>query len=199
MKTTHVTDGIALLEKANAGLQPELMSDSDVRDMFAEYARAEKLAAFGKAVLARRMDASAVAKVTGTSVGKAKSVVETSKALETADEVRSAFQGGRISLDQASEIARAEVAQPKSESFQVLREKARRVVLEAEQHRGLGERQRKIPGIGPVPPEVAKAIAEDAFLTGVFFDGKGPASDEEVDENYPGIGRELRTTMSLVS
>jgi uncharacterized protein (DUF39 family) len=42
MKTTHVTDGIILLEKANAGLQPELMSDSDVRDMFAEYARAEK-------------------------------------------------------------------------------------------------------------------------------------------------------------
>ena len=283
MKTTHVTDGIALLEKANAGLQPELMSDSDVRDMFAEYARAEKLAAFGKAVLARRMDASAVARVTGTSVGKAKSVVETSKALEAADEVRSAFQGGRISLDQASEIVRAEVARPgsgselltvaKSESFQVLREKARRVVLEAEQHRGLGERQREariarsntdelgmmhihlalqphvgtpivnraeaeasrlyraakkagepepferyladayaamlsdsgstrpsskpemvvlvsheipkrgwdevrdgeicsIPGVGPISPERAKEIANDAFLTGVFYDGK---------------------------
>ena len=295
MKTTHVTDGIALLEKANAGLQPELMSDSDVRDMFAEYARVEKLAAFGKAVLARRMDASAVAKFTGTSVGKAKSVVETSKALETADEVRSAFQGGRISLDQASEIARAEVAQPgsaselltvaKSESFQVLRERSRRVVLEAEQHRGLGERQReariarsntdelgmrhihlafqphvgtpivnraeaeasrlyraakktgepepferyladayaamltggqtrkatrpelvmlvsfeiakrgwndvqegevcKIPGIGPVPPEVAKAIAEDAFLTGVFFDGKDLRQMKKWTRNTP--------------
>ena len=160
-----------------------------------------------------------------------------------------------------------------SESFQVLREESRKVVLEAEQHRGLGERQReartarhfndelgmknihlklppvlgeavcnraeadaqrlhreakregreepfdrhladafakmlagsdvkghceradvtilvshevakrgwtdvradevcKIPGIGPVAPEVAKEIAEDAFLSGVFFDGK---------------------------
>ena len=30
----------------------------------------------------------------------------------------------------------------------------------------------KIPGIGPVSPEVARAIARDAFLSGVFYDGK---------------------------
>jgi hypothetical protein len=30
----------------------------------------------------------------------------------------------------------------------------------------------KIPGVGPVSPEVAKRIACDAFLTGVFFDGQ---------------------------
>jgi hypothetical protein len=30
---------------------------------------------------------------------------------------------------------------------------------------------RKIPGVGPVPPEIAKEIAEDAFLSGVFYDG----------------------------
>ena len=29
----------------------------------------------------------------------------------------------------------------------------------------------KIPGVGPVAPQVAKAIAQDAFLTGVFYDG----------------------------
>jgi hypothetical protein len=29
----------------------------------------------------------------------------------------------------------------------------------------------KIPGVGPVAPRVAKEIAEDAFLSGVFFDG----------------------------
>lgn len=29
----------------------------------------------------------------------------------------------------------------------------------------------KIPGIGPVSPQVAKSIAHDAFLTGVFYDG----------------------------
>jgi hypothetical protein len=30
----------------------------------------------------------------------------------------------------------------------------------------------KIPGVGPVSPQVAKEIAQDAFLNGVFFDGK---------------------------
>jgi 5-methylcytosine-specific restriction endonuclease McrA len=29
----------------------------------------------------------------------------------------------------------------------------------------------KIPGVGPVAPQVAKEIARDAFLTGVFYDG----------------------------
>lgn len=29
-----------------------------------------------------------------------------------------------------------------------------------------------IPGIGPVSPEIARKIAADAFLTGVFYDGK---------------------------
>ena len=54
-------------------------------------------------------------------------------------------------MDQASEIATAEKASPGSssellklaqdESFQTLREKSRKVVLEAEQHRGLAQRQ----------------------------------------------------------
>jgi hypothetical protein len=30
----------------------------------------------------------------------------------------------------------------------------------------------KIPGVGPVSPSIAKEIAEDAFLTGVFYEGK---------------------------
>ena len=29
----------------------------------------------------------------------------------------------------------------------------------------------KIPGVGPVAPQVAKEIAQDAFLSGVFYDG----------------------------
>ena len=29
----------------------------------------------------------------------------------------------------------------------------------------------KIPGVGPIAPEVAKDIAQDAFLNGVFYDG----------------------------
>ena len=38
--------------------------------------------------------------------------------------------------------------------------------------RGAGGRGRKIPGVGPVAPEIARRIASDAFLSGVFFDGK---------------------------
>jgi hypothetical protein len=30
----------------------------------------------------------------------------------------------------------------------------------------------KIPGIGSVSPQIAKRIADDAFLSGVFYDGK---------------------------
>ncbi|MBA2725984.1 MAG: hypothetical protein H0U53_08345, partial [Actinobacteria bacterium] len=133
MGTTFVADAVASLEKANADLEPELLSVQDARKQLAGYARVKKLAAFGEAMLARRLDdAQAVARVTGTSVGKAKSVVETGKALGDADEVRAAFQGGDISLDQAAEIARAEVARPGSaaglltevnkESFGVLRD-----------------------------------------------------------------------------
>jgi hypothetical protein len=30
----------------------------------------------------------------------------------------------------------------------------------------------KVPGVGPMAPEVAKEIAADAFLTGVLYDGR---------------------------
>ena len=247
------------------------------------YARAEKLAAYGKTALARKLDdAAEVARATGVSVGKAKATVETGKVLEDADEVRAAFRGGALSLDQAAEIARAEGAVPGSSAellsvaqdhaFHVLRDKARKVIWDAEQHRGLAGRQHearaarsyrdglgmihidlslephvghplvkraeaeaarlqrrarkadapepferfladayaatlasgatgrsrrpevvvlvshgvatrgwkdvrrgefcKIPGVGPVAPQVAREIARDAFLSGVFFDGK---------------------------
>jgi 5-methylcytosine-specific restriction endonuclease McrA len=29
----------------------------------------------------------------------------------------------------------------------------------------------KIPGVGPIAPQIARQIAQDAFLTGVFYDG----------------------------
>jgi hypothetical protein len=282
MEFEHVDDAVASLEKANAELEPELLTADAARRLLEGYARAEKLASYGRTVLARKVnDASELARVTGTSVGKAKQTVETGKALRDADEVSGALAGGDISLDQAAEIARAEHARPgsskellsvaQSEAFHVLRDKARKVRLEAEQNRGLGDRQReariarsysdelgmvninlrlephvgtpivnraeadadrlyrtakkqgttepfermladayagmlcgkgkgrttrpelvvlvshevakrgwtdvrdgevcKIPGVGPVAPQVAKEIAQDAFLSGVFFDG----------------------------
>ena len=43
----------------------------------------------------------------------------------------------------------------------------------------------KIPGIGPVAPEVAKAIAADAFLSGIFYDGKDLRHFKRWTRNIP--------------
>lgn len=282
MQIDLIDRAIELLEKANADLQPELLRAADAHKLLAAYARAEKVAAFGVATVARKVDdASAVAKTTGTSVGKAHAVVTTGKVLDSSPELANAMQTGAISLDQATHIAAAEVSAPgaarklvqiaQKSSFHVFKEHARKVALEAEQHKNLATRQRsarcarthsdelgmininlrlephvgtpilaraeaeaaklarkarndrrepferyladayaallsgngkgrarrpelvivvshevakrgwtsvrkgevcKIPGIGPVAPAVAKEIASDAFLNGVFFDGK---------------------------
>ena len=71
----------------------------------------------------------------------------------TRPRVGDALARGEVSLDQAGEIAKAEQAHPGSagellavareESFHVLRDRARKVRLGAEQSRGLGDRQRE--------------------------------------------------------
>ncbi|MDQ3986543.1 MAG: HNH endonuclease [Actinomycetota bacterium] len=283
MESEILHQATELLEKANAKLEPELLTAPDARKLLAAYARAEKLAAFGVAALARKLDnASALARVTGTSVGKAKAVVDTAKVLGDSADLGLALQRGAISLDQANEIAKAEQSCPgaaaelldvaRKESFHVLKDRARATKLEAEQHNGLAARQRaarfahshsdelgmvhidlalephvgtpivnraeaeadrlrkkaktkgeaepferhladayaallsgsgngrsrrpelvvlvshevarrgwtevkekevcKIPGVGPVSPQVAREIAKDAFLSGLFYDGK---------------------------
>ncbi len=282
MQVAPVNEAIELLEKANANLEPELLSAATARELLEAYARAQRLAAFGVATLARKLDdASELARTTGTSMGKAKDTVATGKVLGHSEDLSDALRHGDISLDQATEIATAErsapgsagglVAAARDEAFHVLKDKARRVKLEAEQHNNLAERQRaarsarsycdelgmvhvhlalephvgapianraeaeaarlqreakkkdgsepferhladayaalltatgtgrgrrpelivlvshgvarrgwrdvgkgevcKIPGIGPVSPEVAREIASDAFLTGLFYDG----------------------------
>ena len=141
-----------LLEKTNAGLEPDLLTSADARKMLAEYSRAQRLVAFGIAALARKVEnASEVAQVTGTSMGKAKETVATGRVLAESPELNSAMQHGDVSLDQAVEIARAEDAAPgsaadllavsRNEPFHVLKERARKAKLEAEQHRDLAARQ----------------------------------------------------------
>lgn len=293
--------GIEMFEKANANLEPGLMTQDEVERAFQVYSRAERLVAYGKAMLARRMDEAKVARLAGTSIGKAKTVVATGNAMDSSPDLMQAMQHGDVSLDQAVEIAAVEQSAPgaakellkvaQTGPFHVLRDEARRVKLEAEQHRDLAARQRaarsarshtdplgmvnihlklqphvgapivaraeaeaqrlaraakahakevrkrartevgdapaavpqvepferyladayakllsgsgkgratrpelvvlvshevakrgwrdvqagevcKIPGLGPVAPEVAKDIAQDAFLTGLFYDGK---------------------------
>ena len=282
MEVVHVDEAIELLEKANAELEPELLSVPAARERLKAYVRAQRLAAFGVAALARKLDdVSELARVTGTSVGRAKETVATGRILRSSDDLSDALRHGDISLDQATEIAKAEESSPgaapellavaQSDSFNVLRERARKTKLEAEQHQDLARRQRnarsarsysdelgmvnihlvlephvgtpivaraeaeaarlartarkndspepferhqadayaallcgsgkgrakrpelvvlvshdvakrgwrdvrdgelcKIPGVGPVSPQVAREVAQDAFLNGVFYDG----------------------------
>ena len=148
-----MSEVITWLEKANVDLEPELLSVSQAREELDAYAKAQRLVAFGVAALARKIDeASSVAKVTGTSVGKAKETIATGKVLGSSGELTQAMQHGEVSLDQAAEIAKAEEAAPgaatdlltvaREQSFHVLREKARKTKLEAERHGDLFSRQR---------------------------------------------------------
>src|SRR5436190_1970930 len=73
---------IELLEKANAGLEPELLCAADARVRLDSYARAQKLVTFGIVALSRKIDdATQVARATGTSIGKAKETVATGKVM----------------------------------------------------------------------------------------------------------------------
>ncbi|MDQ4095598.1 MAG: hypothetical protein M3174_05260, partial [Actinomycetota bacterium] len=152
MHADLIDQAVELLEKANAGLQPELLTSDAAKDLMARYARAEKLAAFGVTALSRKVaEPAQVARVTGTSLGKAKAVVTTGKVAAQSEDLSSALQHGEISLDQATAIAAAEESAPGSaralvavaqeQPFHVLREKARKTKLEAEQHKGLAQRQ----------------------------------------------------------
>ena len=114
MSVTLIDRAIELLEKANANLEPELLRATDARKLLASYARAEKLAAFGVAAITRKVDDwDQVARITGTSIGKAKAVVETGKAMGSSDDLNLAMKTGSISLDQATEIAAAGLQDPR--------------------------------------------------------------------------------------
>ena len=52
----------------------------------------------------------------------------------------------------------------------------------------------KIPGIGPVAPSVAKQIARDAFLTGLFYDGVDLRNIRRWTRNVP---VEVRLALAL--
>ncbi|HEY7874142.1 MAG TPA: HNH endonuclease [Actinomycetota bacterium] len=154
MADTFIGEAIELLEKSNAELEPELMSAAGARELLADYSRAEKLVAYGIAALARKVrDASVVAQASGISAGKAQAVVRTGEVMASSAELSMAMQTGTVSLDQATEIAKAEEAKPgaaaqllpvaRDQGFHVLKEKARKLKLEAEQYRDLARRQRE--------------------------------------------------------
>ena len=141
------------IDKFNAGLEPELVDASLARSLLEEFVGIGRCVDFAVAALSHKIDdATAVARTAGTSMGQAKATIEMGYNLKAAPELGEALKSGEVSLEQASEIAKAEASAPgvvdelvkvaKEQPFIVLKETARRIKLEAEQHRGLGERQR---------------------------------------------------------
>lgn len=152
MAPGYIDIALEMLEKANAELQSDLLTAEDARRQLSKYSRAHKLAGFGMAEISRKVDdAATVAKASGTSMAKARSVVSTGRAIKDSPELGEALRHGEVSLDQAAEIALAVGAAPaavpglistaRDEGFHVLRDAARKAKLEAEQHHGLAERQ----------------------------------------------------------
>ena len=102
------TKAVAQLEKANANLEPELLSPVSAREQLKSYVRAQRLVGFGVAALARRIDdAAEIARATGSSTGKAKDTIATGKVLNESAPLEDALKHG-VSLEQATEIAKAE-------------------------------------------------------------------------------------------
>jgi hypothetical protein len=163
MEFSILDEAAELVEKANANLQPDIVAGADARALLRAYDRIERLAWYGKAMMARRIDdASAVARTIGTSMRQAKKTVETGAALRAAPEVGDALARGEVSLDQAGEIAKAEQARPGSasellavareESFHVLRDRARKVGAGG----GAVPRPRRTPEGGALGPQLQR-------------------------------------------
>lgn len=140
------------IEKLDTVLAPQRRSRADARRMLRRYAHLKKLVCFGEAALSARLgDAVELARVTGTSVGRARQTLETGRHLAEAPELGEALRHAEVSWDQAEEIAKTEAIRPgstgdlleltRTESFHVMREKARQLRLEAQAGPGLAERQ----------------------------------------------------------
>src|SRR5687767_11383794 len=147
-----VDRAIELLEKATAGLEPELFDSASARVMLERFERVRRLGDFGVAAFARKVDdPAAVSRAAGVPVGQAKATIELGRNLKAAPELGAALAGGAVSAEQAREIASAEASVPgvaeelvkvaNSEPFHVFKDRARRLKLEAEQHKGLSARQ----------------------------------------------------------
>lgn len=152
MEHEILDEAAELLEKANADLDPRLCSETTAAALLRRYARIEKLAAYGKAALAGRVaDVGEVARASGTSIGRARKALESGWSLARSPELDQAVRHAEISLDQADEIAKTEALEPgateglldvaRNGTFHALRDRARRIRLDAQTGPQLTQRQ----------------------------------------------------------
>jgi hypothetical protein len=284
MDTERVSVAIGILADEVSALEASMVDAGTAFRLVTLLDQGQRICAGGTAMLASRVgDPTLLARATGTPVGKARAIVDLSRRLADTPALDEAVRNGKVSVDQATEIARAETQAPgcaaalvqtaQDEPFHELRRRAKDAVL-ADDRVGLAQRQHRarraahritdlgmihieadlephigtpivtrlerdakrragkaggdepftahladalaaaltgatngngrakagsrtdmvilvsheiaqrnwthvqdgehceIPGVGPVDPKVAKHIAQDAFLSGVFYDGK---------------------------
>src|SRR5687768_11958358 len=83
---------IELLEKATAGLEPELFDSASARVMLARFDRVRRLGDYGVAAFARKVDdAAVVSRAAGVPVGQAKATIELGRNLKAAPELGAAL------------------------------------------------------------------------------------------------------------
>jgi Domain of unknown function (DUF222) len=117
------------LEQISRELNPLALDGRRAAELFDDAARAERLCAAIKSLLARRIEetrvwrksghrsaAHWVAEATGETVGAAARTLETARALERLPETDAAFRAGKLSDVQAAEIASTAVADPLAEA-----------------------------------------------------------------------------------
>src|SRR5437867_10865808 len=125
----EVRAAVGSLRALVARLEPGGLAGRDAAALVEAFAEAERIAAAGRALAARRVEetnqwrleghrsaASWVAAKTGSSVGTAVQAIETAKRLDELPATREAFVSGRLSEAQAREVASAATSSPSSES-----------------------------------------------------------------------------------
>ncbi|MDQ3218726.1 MAG: hypothetical protein M3Q18_12925 [Actinomycetota bacterium] len=83
MEFTAMDEAIKQIEKSNIDLEPEILDAPTARELLSRYARAKKLVSYGETMLAAKLDdTAAVARATGSSLGKAQGRGRHGKLLE---------------------------------------------------------------------------------------------------------------------
>src|SRR5918995_6942966 len=117
------------LEQISEELVPGALDGRRAAELFEDAARAERVCAAAKALLARRVEetkvwresghrsaAHWVAETTGETVGAAVRTLETARALDSLPATADAFRAGQLSEVQAAEITSAAGSAPQSEA-----------------------------------------------------------------------------------
>jgi Domain of unknown function (DUF222) len=124
----EVREQLAAMRELVGRLEPDLVPLPEAPTMWQAFDAVERLASSAKTLLATRVDESGVwqragdrsapeylARKSGTSLGAARSSLETSKRVRNLPHTRSAMRRGELSRSQADEIAGAAAAKPDAE------------------------------------------------------------------------------------